>query len=211
MEKRKKIKKKTQKEKEEIKEQKEIKEISYDEKLLEERIKKLNQEINRGIISQNSSANIGEENVEILDLPTPLKKRSIQQRTPRRLERSIMSSNPPTNKEEEEDSIKYSLTTGGKKKEEKYNVISQEYSTMQKESRKQNTDFLVQSDFNEFSKRNILEDSPKRNINPIAEESLRSAGKKDEEYFIKPAFTEKERKPHNPFEKKEIKYDKFEQ
>jgi hypothetical protein len=205
MEKKKKVKKKDQKEKDEIKEQEEIRKMSYDKKILEERIKKLNQELNEA-----EPKNIIQV-PPIVALPSILKKIEAPQKTPVKLERSIMSSNPSITKEIEEDSIEYDLNMGEKKKEEKYNIMSQEYSTMQKEARKQNPNFLVQSNFEEFSRRNISEDLPRRNINVFAEESLRNSEKKEEEYFVKPSFIEKERKPHNPFEKKEIKYEKFEQ
>jgi hypothetical protein len=207
MEKRKKkVKKKTQKEKKQLKEQKQIKTLSYDEKILEERIKELNQELKEmGPPSM----------IEPPQFTPPAQLKKIK--TPERvsstikLERSIISSNPSITKEIEDNTIEYISPIGEKKKDEKYNVISKDYSIMQKEERKQNPNFLVQSDFEEFSSKNIGGDFQKRNINPFAEESLRSSSKKEEEYFVKPSFIEKERKPHNPFEKKEIKYDKIEQ
>jgi hypothetical protein len=203
MEKRKKrVKKKTQKEKEELKEQKEIKTISYDEKILEEKIKELNKELKE--IDTPSLI----EPQEFIS-PIPVKEAEPKKRVVPtvRLERSIISSNPSITKEIEDNSIEYTPLTGEKKKEEKYNILSKDYSVMQKEARKQNPNFLVQSDFGEFTRKNISEDFQKRNINPFAEESLKSSNKNDEEYFVKSSFTEKERKPHNPFEKKEIKYD----
>lgn len=203
MEKRKKrVKKKTQKEKEELKEQKKIKNISYDEKILEEKIKELNKEL-----KEIDSPSLIEPQEFIS--PTPFKEAESKKRVVPtvRLERSIISSNPSITKEIEEDSIEYTPLTGEKKKEEKYNILSKNYSVIQKEARKQNPNFLVQSDFGEFTKKNISEDFQKRNINPFAEESLKNSNKNNEEYFVKSSFTEKERKPHNPFEKKEIKYE----
>lgn len=200
--KKKRVKKKTQREKEESKEQKEIKTLSYDEKILEEKIKELNKEL-----KENDLPSIIEPQ-EFLP-PVQLKEVESKKRiVPTiRLERSIISSNPSITKEIEDDSIKYTPLTGGKKKDEKYNVLSKNYSVMQKEARKQNPNFLVQSDFEEFTKKNINQNFQKRNMNPFAEESLKSSNKNNEEYFVKSSFTEKERKPHNPFEKKEIKYE----
>ncbi|HPD81739.1 MAG TPA: hypothetical protein PK357_01425 [Candidatus Pacearchaeota archaeon] len=203
MEKRKKrVKKKTQKEKEELKEQKEIKNLSYDEKILEEKIKELNKELKEN----NPSSPIEPQR---FISQSPLKEVETKKGVahPIRLERSIISSNPSITKEIEDDSIEYTPLIGEKKKEEKYNILSKDYSVMQKEARRQNPNFLVQSDFEEFTKKNISENFQKRNINPFAEESLKSSNKNNEEYFVKSSFTEKERKPHNPFEKKEIKYD----
>lgn len=193
------------KEKREGKEEKEIRAIFDSEKVLEERIKGLNQELRK-----TNFKTFSEREPEQLNLPPPLEKNSVpqkMQKPPIKLERSIASSSHFINKEE--NSISYSPISGENKKEDKYNTISKDYSILQKESMKQNANFAVQPGFGEFSKENILEEFHKSIMNPLAEESLRTSGKKDEEYFVKPAFSEKERKPHNPFEKKEIKYEKI--
>jgi hypothetical protein len=214
MEKKKKINKKreTKKEREE-KEQKKIRTIADSEKILERKIKKLDEELREPQNKIQLSGFVEDaESLELLNPPSPLEKTNAQQRTHVVLERSIMSSNPSITKVEEENPIKYSLMPSENKKEAKYSVISKDYSVIQRETMKQNPSFLVQAnDFNESGRRNVLEEFPKRNINPIAEESLRGSEKKDGEYFVKPSFIEKERKPHNPFERKEIQYDKFEQ
>jgi hypothetical protein len=115
-----------------------------------------------------------------------------------------------TNLKEEEDSINYSLIN--KKNEQEYKLISQESRIVQRESIKQNPNLLMKEpSFIDLERKNIVENFPKRTFNAIADENLKGGGNVDKNYIIRPSFVEKERKPHNTFEKKDIKYNTFEQ
>ncbi|MFH1503146.1 MAG: hypothetical protein ABIE36_00620 [Candidatus Diapherotrites archaeon] len=195
-------KKETKKRKQETKgEKREIKIILENERPLEERIEKLNESEFENFLEQ----------LEIPKVSPSLRKINAPQKIPARLEENLIQSSS-FNEEEEENSIKYNLIGGEKKKEAEYSIISQEYSAIQKETLKHNPHIITkEQSFVDLNRKNIVENFPKRNFNPFAEETLTNSVNTDKNYISKLSFTEKERKPHNPFERKEAKYENFEQ
>lgn len=141
-----------------------------------------------------------------------LKKINPPQKNPVRLEGNFIETPISNNelKEEEENPIKYNLIN--KKNEQEYQVISQDNRLMQKESIRQNTNIIVKNQsLIDLNRKNIVENFQRRTFNPIVDEDLKNIKNTDKNYIVKSSFVERERKPHNPFERKEIKYDNFEQ
>ncbi len=211
MAKKKKIKEKIsdeeKKEKETSEEKGKQKIIIENEKPLEERIETSEEEINE---------NEFEEFFEQSELPKTspsLRRINAPQRIPARLEENlIQSTNFNKDEKEDENSFKYDLRDEKTGKEGKYSIISQEYSAIQKETLKHNPHILMkEQSFIDLNQKNIVENFPRTNLNALAEETLKNPENRDDKYTSKFTFREKERKPHNPFEKKEINYNKFEQ
>lgn len=141
-----------------------------------------------------------------------LQKINPPQRNPVRLEENFIEDTSPissTNSREEENPINYNLVK--KNEEQKYQTISPEYQAIQKESRMQNPHLVVkQNRFVDLERKNIVENISRQAFNPISDETLKGR-EKNEDYIFKSSFKDRERKPHNPLEKTEIKYDVFEQ
>lgn len=163
-------------------------------------------------ISENEFGEFFEQ-PELPKVSPSLTKINAPQRIPTSLEGNLGEFSISDSKDEEENnSFKYNLMKGENKKEEAYSTLSQEYSVIQKETLKHNPHVLIKEQtFIDLNQRNIVENFPRNNIHPFSEEILRNSEKKEENYLFKSSFDKKERKPHNPFERKEIKYGDLEQ
>jgi hypothetical protein len=108
--------------------------------------------------------------------------------------------------EEEFDPFNYTSTK--KKNEQEYHVMSQDYSSIQKEVLKYNPQIIVKSQsLIDLNKKNIVEKFPEQKMNPFVEESLRNTNKDDKNYVFNASFKDPKKKSSSPFEKKENNYE----
>ena len=110
---------------------------------------------------------------------------------------------PISNLEELED---FSTSKKEEKTEEKYQTISQDYEELERKRFEENPNMAVRHSFSNIEDMDIVHNQIQR-INPILEPSMRNdEGNLEKKYFNKMGEV-KESKPHNPFEKQELKYD----